>query len=169
MDELPFRELPPEEGLWDVGMLKSPFMPSLGNRVEGAFQKIGLGTQDVVCDLGCGDGIVLFKAIEMGAKLAIGVELNSELLEGLQSEIQRKGFGGKILVKLEDFLETDLSEVSVLYLYLIPEALAVLKEKLRKGLEGGIRVIVSAVFFIKDFGFRSQYDYKTDCYFYYNN
>lgn len=100
-----------------------------------------VGPDDVVYDLGCGDGrIVAMAAGEFGAR-AIGVE--ADPLRFLWSYIRIKilGLGKRATIKWGNFFHRDLNEATVVTVFLSREANAKLKEKLKKELKTGTRII----------------------------
>jgi SAM-dependent methyltransferase len=145
-NQLPFSEMPPYEGLWDTGGIISPFQPTVNENVITVLHKVSLDTADVLYDLGCGDGRVLFHAAFMGCKKAVGIELNPDLVSLTQSKIEELGLEQTISVVHQDLLATDIGEATIIYLYLLPEALEKLKIKLKEAFELNTRVIISLHF-----------------------
>jgi tRNA G46 methylase TrmB len=143
---LPFAEMPPEEGLWDTGGILSPFQPTLNENLIQVFTKIALGTEDILIDLGCGDGRVLLSAAFMQCKLAIGYELNSELIQIARKNIDELGLEESVKIFNCDFLNAELLDVTVIYIYLLPEAIKKLEGMLVKAFSLKTRVIVSLHF-----------------------
>lgn len=142
-NHFPFSEMPPDEGLWDVGALLSPYQPTLDENLVAMLAKIGLGIEDVLIDLGSGDGRVLLHAAFLQCRLAIGYELNEDLLSKSISEVNELGLENSIKIFAKDFLEADISEVTVIYIYLIPEAIQKLRDLLDKAFTLKTKVIVS--------------------------
>ena len=144
---LPFSEMPPDEGLWDTGGILSPFQPTLHENIISILTKISLSPSDVLIDLGCGDGRVLFHSAFLGCEKSIGIELNTELAASVQTKIEELGLESTIQVICEDFLTADLSSATVIYLYLLPEALVKLQHNLQQVFsQKTVRVIVSLHF-----------------------
>ena len=109
--------------------------------------KIDFGISDILIDLGCGDGRVLFHAAFMGCKKAIGIELNQELAVSVEQQIKELALEERVYVKCEDFLTSDLSEATVIYIYLLPEAILKLRSKLESVfIQNTARVIISLHF-----------------------
>jgi ribosomal protein L11 methylase PrmA len=147
-NNLPFSEMPPEEGMWDTGGLLSPYQPTLEENIISVLNKVNLDIDDVLIDLGCGDGRILFHAAFMQVKKAIGFELNQDLISEARVKIEDMGLEETIQVVCQDFLEADLSEATVIYMYLLPEALVKLKTKLVSCFAQKTRVIISHHFSI---------------------
>jgi len=167
MEDMPFSEMPPEEGLWDCGGLLSPYMPSLEDNTLKALHQANLSQEDTLIDLGCGDGTVLFKAVELGCKKAIGVELNSELATKAQEKAQTLGLSEKLEVIIGDFLSVGTKQADIVYVYLLPEALKMLKSMLWDSVSRGCtRVVISAVFKIPDWEGTEEASDSLGYYFY---
>jgi 16S rRNA A1518/A1519 N6-dimethyltransferase RsmA/KsgA/DIM1 with predicted DNA glycosylase/AP lyase activity len=101
-----------------------------------------VGPRDIVYDLGCGDGRILFTAIErFGAKKAVGYEINKDLYMKLLREIEHRGLHEKIKVVHGDLFKADISEATVITLYLTGGANNQLKAKLEKEARSGTRIV----------------------------
>ena len=60
-----------------TALFGAPYVPSRYREVKEAFSKLKpLTKRDTVVDFGCGDGVVLMAAVDLGVKKAVGVELN---------------------------------------------------------------------------------------------
>jgi hypothetical protein len=110
--------------------------------VRGMLELAKVGSQDVVCDLGSGDGRILFTAVdEFFVQRAIGYEIRKDLCENSQKEIQRRGLQKRISIIKGNFLYADISHASVITLYLFPSANEIIKPKLEKETRFGARII----------------------------
>jgi SAM-dependent methyltransferase len=100
-----------------------------------------IGKDDVVYDLGCGDGTALITAAkEFGAR-GVGVEIDPIRYWIARIRVLINGLSGKITIVRKNFFEVDVSEASVVIMYLIPKTLNRLKPKLVKELKPGSRLI----------------------------
>ena len=95
----------------------APYVPSRRRYIKQAFTELyRLGSNDVLVDVGSGDGIVLRIASEYGAR-AIGLELNPVLV--LISRLLSRG-DKKVRVSLADFWLTPLpDETTVVYAFMV--------------------------------------------------
>lgn len=101
-----------------------------------------VGSEDVIYDLGCGDARILITAVEeFGAKKAIGYELREDLYQASLQEIKRRNLRDKVTLIKGNLYEADLSEASLVTLYLSYEANNLLRPKLEKELGCGTRVV----------------------------
>lgn len=128
---------------WDAEGLLAPYYPSTHEKVRAIISSIHFTPDDVLYDLGCGDGRVLFEAVSHGCRKAVGVELDTELI----SLIAEKSQGLPISTVAGDLLTVDFSEATVLYLYLLPRALEQLQAKVfRLMTQGRLRLVVTNTF-----------------------
>jgi hypothetical protein len=93
--------------------------------------------KDVVYDLGCGDGEALsIAAGEFGAR-GVGIEIDP--LRYLFSKIRFKinGLGKKVEIVRKNFHDVNISQASIIFVYLVPNALGRLRPKFLKELKNG--------------------------------
>jgi SAM-dependent methyltransferase len=96
-----------------------PTPPAL---IEKMLDLAQVGPQDFVMDLGSGDGRNVIAAAKRGAR-ALGVEYNPEMVELAQREARKSGVGERALFVQGDMYEADISQATVLALFLLPENL----------------------------------------------
>jgi SAM-dependent methyltransferase len=95
---------------------------------------------DFVIDLGSGDGrIVIVAAKQFGAR-GLGVEIVPELVEKSRENAKKAGVADRVEFRLQDLFATDLSQASVITMYLLPDVNLLLKPRLLK-LEPGTRIV----------------------------
>ena len=110
--------------------------------VETMLALAQITSEDLVCDLGCGDGRILISAIkDFRAREAIGYEIRGDICEATEKEIQKLHLQDRIKIVHGDLLEANLSDCSVLTLYLSSEANELLRSKIQEQLKPGSRVI----------------------------
>jgi SAM-dependent methyltransferase len=103
--------------------------------------------QDFVMDLGSGDGRNIIAAAKRGAR-ALGVEYNPEMVDYSRKLAEKAGVGGKALFTQGDMYEADVSQATVLALFLLPENLDRLKAKFLD-MKPGTRIVMNT-FGIRD-------------------
>lgn len=129
---------------WLYGQLRpyfhfgGPYVPTPQERVEEMIRLARLTGEDVVIDLGSGDGRFLFAALDAGAKKAVGYEIDPRLVAKCVKAGEK--FGEALDVRCADMWQADLSDATVVFLFQIPFALPKLAEKLRD-LPSGARII----------------------------
>ncbi len=96
---------------------------------------------DVLYDLGSGDGrIVITAAQKLGAR-GVGVEVQSQLIKEAQENAQKAGVSDRVQFLQQDLFTTDLSKATVVTLYLLPSLNVKLRPKLFKELKPGTLVV----------------------------
>ena len=98
---------------------------------------------DVVYDLGCGEGRIVITAAHMFGARGVGVELDPHLIKIGNERARQKGVQDRVKFKQGDFFQADLSEATVVSLYLTPELNVRLLPKLFKELRPGARVVTN--------------------------
>jgi predicted RNA methylase len=108
-------------------------------RIQCKLAKIG--KNDVIYDLGSGDGTLLITAAkEFGAK-GIGVEIDPARVFYSKIASLFQGVSKKIKIVQKNFFDVDVSPATVVVMYLIPKTLNRLKPKLLKELKPGTRIL----------------------------
>ena len=109
--------------------------------VRTMLQLAQVGADDVVYDLGSGDGrIVITAAKEFGAR-GVGIEIDPALVERAQENARAAGVADKVEFRLGDMYAADISAATVVTLFLHPEPNLALKPTLRSALKPGARVV----------------------------
>ncbi|MCZ7565384.1 MAG: methyltransferase domain-containing protein [Burkholderiales bacterium] len=118
----------------------APFIPTPPAVVAEMLRVAAVGAYDVVYDLGSGDGrIVIAAAKERGAH-GVGIELDPALVARAQEEAQRAGVADRVRFVRQDLFQADLSEATVVALYLLPVLNHALGPKLQD-LRPGTRIV----------------------------
>ena len=120
----------------------APYVPTPYSVVRRMLELADAGVDDMVYDLGCGDGRILFTAVEeFGVKKAVGYELKASMCESVRRNVLRKGLAGSIEVINENFFLADLSQASLVTLYLTTSGNTKLRPKFEQELRGGAKVV----------------------------
>jgi SAM-dependent methyltransferase len=106
------------------------FRPSPQAVVDKMLDLAVVTPDDVVYDMGCGDGIIIVSAAKRGAR-AVGFEIDPQFIRESRENIAKNNVGELAKVVPQDMFKQDLSGASVVMLYLIPS----LNEKLIPQLE----------------------------------
>lgn len=98
--------------------------------------RLSIRPGEVVYDLGCGNAAFLVEAARKGAAKCVGYEIAPiAYCAAVANTFFKKG----IFVRMENFLRADIEKADVVYIYLIPRAIAPLREKFEKELRPGAR------------------------------
>ena len=118
-----------------------PSVPTRHDRIRKALQLAKLQPNEVLYDLGAGDGRVLvIAAKEFGAQ-AVGVEIGPVQCAISWGNAFRNGIGSKVKVEMANFYHTNLGRADVVFAYLTSDQAGRLQEKLKEELKKGARVV----------------------------
>lgn len=95
---------------------------------------------DVIYDLGCGDGTALITAAKLAQAKGVGVDVDPARIFVAKVKALFSGVGDKLRFERKNLFTTDISEASVIVVYLIPKTLKRLEPKFRKELKPGSRI-----------------------------
>lgn len=124
--------------------LDVPYVPTPMKVVEAMLDLARVSENDIVYDLGCGDGrIVVTAAKEYGAT-GIGVDLDPDRIEDANANAKDSGVEDKVKFYEGDLFDFDFSKASVLTLYLLPDVNLKLKPKILAEMKPGSRVVSHA-------------------------
>ncbi|MBI1989282.1 MAG: methyltransferase domain-containing protein [Betaproteobacteria bacterium] len=115
------------------------WIPSPRDMVEKMLEMARVTPQDYVIDLGSGDGRNVIAAARRGAR-ALGVEYNPDLVAVSRRAAAAAGVADKAAFVQGDMYEADISQATVLILFLLPDSLARLSGKFRD-LKPGTRIV----------------------------
>jgi 16S rRNA A1518/A1519 N6-dimethyltransferase RsmA/KsgA/DIM1 with predicted DNA glycosylase/AP lyase activity len=118
----------------------APWLPTRRGDVSRIMDLAQVGPGDVVYDLGCGDGRLVFAAARRGAR-AIGVEVF--VLPYLWAKV-KSFFIPRSKIVFGDLFRQDISDASVVCIFLLDKSYPRLIEKFRKELTSGSRVVTAA-------------------------
>ena len=117
-----------------------PFVPSPQDVVYKMIDLAGVKKGDVVYDLGSGDGRIVIAAAKKGAR-AVGFEIDGDLVKQARDNIRVAGVQDSAEIRQQDILTADLSQASVVTMYLLPDVNLKLKPNLLSQLKPGSRVV----------------------------
>src|SRR5256885_47753 len=107
-----------------------PFVTTPDNVTLAMLRLARVGPQDYVIDLGSGDGrIVIAAAKQFGAR-GLGVEIVPDLVKRSRESAAAEGVASRVEFREEDLFKTDLSEATVITMYLLPEVNLELRPRL---------------------------------------
>jgi len=125
----------------DTAEKDAPFVPTPRDVVVRMLEVADVGEKDVVYDLGSGDGRIPILAAEQFGARGIGVEIDSQLVAQSRAKARDAGVQDRVEFRRGDLFKTDLSDATVVALYLWPEINRKLRPKLLRELDPGDRVV----------------------------
>jgi uncharacterized protein (TIGR03000 family) len=119
------------------------YVPTPPDIVEAMLKLAKVGKDDVVFDLGCGDGRIVVAAVsKFNAKRGVGIDLDPQRIKESKANAEKAGVTDKVEFRQGDvFKVPDLASATVVTLYMGEELNAQLKPILRKTLKPGTRVV----------------------------
>ncbi len=124
--------------------LDVPYVPTPTEVVEAMLKVSKVGKNDVVYDLGCGDGRIVITAAKKYGATGIGVDLNPERIKEANANAAENGVANKVKFYEGNLFDFDFSKASVLTLYLLPDVNMKLRPKILSEMRPGSRVVSHA-------------------------
>jgi precorrin-6B methylase 2 len=124
--------------------LDVPFVPTPQEVVERMLRIARVGKDDVLFDLGCGDGRIVVTAAKVHGARGTGIDLDPERIGEARKNAEQAGVADRVNFKVANLFETDVSPASVVTLYLLPNVNIKLRPRLWKQLKVGSRVVSHA-------------------------
>jgi SAM-dependent methyltransferase len=118
----------------------APHVPTPDFVIERILELTGVFSESVVYDLGCGDGRVLIRAAEKYGIEGVGVDIDPHLIKQARKAASAAGVASRVRFFTRDIFKTDLSKATLVYLYLFPDSLNLLRPYLEDNLKKGTMV-----------------------------
>ena len=119
----------------------APFVPTPYPVVEKMLEMAGVGRDDVVYDIGCGDGRMVITAASKYRARGVGIDIDEALVEQARARAREEGVAGLVRFVRMDGTKAHVREATVVALYLLPESLETLKPLFEKELRPGARIV----------------------------
>jgi SAM-dependent methyltransferase len=136
------------ESTTDGKQLRSPdvvYVPTPYEAVDAMLKVAKVGKNDVVYDLGSGDGRIPIMAVQKyNAARAVGIDINPERIKEAEANLKAAGVGDRVRFLNEDLFEARISDATVVTLYLLPSLNLKLLPKLLAELKPGTRIVSHA-------------------------
>ena len=120
------------------------FVPTAFETVLQMLKLAEVTNKDIVYDLGCGDGRFVVTAAQQFGARGVGVDIDPERIKEARELAKRTGADDKVRFIEGDLFETDISEATVVTLYLLTRLNLKLRPKLMKELKPGTRIVSHA-------------------------
>jgi SAM-dependent methyltransferase len=122
-----------------------PYVPTPQEVVDEMLRMANVGKDDVVYDLGCGDGRLVITAVKkFGAKRGVGVDIDPQRIKESNENARAAGVADRVRFVEQDLFKADFKEATVVTLYLLPDVNLRLRPKLWSDLKPGTRVVSHA-------------------------
>ncbi len=122
----------------------APYVPTPQEIVDRMLALAEVTSQDVVYDLGCGDGRIVITAAKKYGAHGVGVDIDPERIRESQANAKMAGVEKLVSFKLQDATTVDVSPATVVTLYLLSSSNLKLRPRLTKQLRPGARIVSHA-------------------------
>jgi len=116
------------------------FVPTPQEAVDKMLELAEVKKDDLLYDLGCGDGIIVVTAAKRFGCKAVGYDIDPERVKESQENVDANNVGHLVRIEHKDIFTLDLSEANVITLYLLPSLNVKLIPQLEK-LKPGSRIV----------------------------
>ena len=127
--------------------LRSPdviFVPTPQEVVDAMLKMAKVGPNDVIYDLGSGDGRIPITAARTYKARGVGIDIDPQRIREATENLKTSGMGDRVRFLNQDLFTTDISEATVVTLYLLPSLNLKVLPKLNKELKPGTRIVSHA-------------------------
>jgi SAM-dependent methyltransferase len=118
-----------------------PYVPTHERIVNEMLKVASVKKNDVLYDLGSGDGRIVITAAKRFGTRGVGVDIDPIRVKEARENAVKAGVTDKVKFLQQDLFETDIREATVVTLYLLPEVNLRLRPKLLSDLKPGTRVV----------------------------
>ncbi|HEX7218972.1 MAG TPA: class I SAM-dependent methyltransferase [Burkholderiales bacterium] len=120
-----------------------PYVPTPHAVVDKMLEVAQVGPNDVVYDLGCGDGRIVIAAAKKGAR-GVGIDIDEQRIREARSNAAAAGVADRVQFRQEDLFKTDFREATVVTMYLLTSVNMRLRPRLLAELKPGTRIVSHA-------------------------
>ena len=117
------------------------FVPTTTGIIDAMLTMARVTREDIVYDLGSGDGAILLRAAEKFGARGVGIEIDPELVRTATARALKRGLADRVRFLQGDLFKADISEATVVTLYLSASINRRLEPKLMHELKPGTRVV----------------------------
>jgi len=124
--------------------LDVPYVPTPQTVVDAMLNMAAVNKDDVLYDLGCGDGRIIITAAKKYGARGVGVDIDPDRIKEANANAKQAGVSDRVKFIEQDLFQTDFKEASVVTLYLLPEINLKLRPILLSQLKPGTRAVSHA-------------------------
>ena len=120
--------------------LDAPFVRTPDYVIAEILSKAGVGKDDILYDLGSGDGRIVIEAAKKTGCRAVGIEIDAERVDDSRLNAARAGVQDRVRFVVADIFKENLSEATVVTIYMSGDVNRRLRPKLLRELKPGTRI-----------------------------
>jgi hypothetical protein len=106
-----------------------PYVPSPQSVVADMLRHADVVSTDYLIDLGSGDGRIVLTAAKVFGASGFGVEIKDELVKKSNEAAKNEGLADRVKFIKQDLFKIDISQATVITMYLLPDTVNLLKDK----------------------------------------
>jgi len=118
-----------------------PYVPSPQSVVADMLRYADVNAKDFLIDLGSGDGRIVLTAAKVFGARGFGVEIKEDLVKRANESAKSQGLADRVKFMKQDLFKTDISQASIITMYLLPDTVNLLKDKFLNELKPGTRIV----------------------------
>jgi len=118
-----------------------PYVPSPESVVSDMLRYAEVNDRDFLIDLGSGDGRIVLTAAKVFGARGFGVEIKEDLVKRANEAARQEGLADRVKFIKADLFKTDISPATIITMYLLPDTVSLLKDKLLAELRPGTRIV----------------------------
>jgi SAM-dependent methyltransferase len=119
----------------------APYVPTPADVVDRMLTVAKVGPRDVVYDLGCGDGRIVIAAAQKFGARGVGVDIDANLINQAEANAKAAGVERRVKFLVQDAMTVDVSDATVVTLYLLSASNVKLRPILTRQLRRGARIV----------------------------
>ena len=119
----------------------APYVPTPSDVVDRMLTLAKVGARDVVYDLGCGDGRIVIAAAQKFGARGVGVDIDANLINQAEANAREAGVDRRVKFLVQDAMTVDVSDATVVTLYLLSASNVKLRPILTRQLRRGARIV----------------------------
>ena len=117
------------------------YVPSPDSVVDAMLELAHVTARDIVYDLGSGDGRIPIAAAQRYGAFGVGVEIDAKLNREAADNAKKAGVSDRVRFFTQDLFAVEISQATVVTLFLLPRINLELMPKLRRELRPGTRIV----------------------------
>lgn len=117
------------------------YIPCTQEIVEAVLKLAAINSQDILYDLGCGDGRILITAAQQYGCQGVGIDVDSKIIDRAKNKAVKSRISDKLEFYRQNLFNSNFSNATVIFIYLLPHLNLRLRPQLWQQLKPGTRII----------------------------